>query len=82
MKLRVTIDTDKCSFDSENESSYTNGIVGITTDGVGRWWYKSFNEFVPFDNVEILECNHECGFNDSNECFNCERKNEQSQNQM
>jgi hypothetical protein len=41
MKIRVTIDTDECSFDNENESSYTNGVVDIDIDGVGRWWYGS-----------------------------------------
>ena len=61
MKLRVTIDTDECDFDSMNESSYTNGVVGIDYEGVARWWYKSPSYFVPFKDVEILECNHECG---------------------
>jgi len=58
MKIRVTIDTDECDFDSMNESSYTNGVVGITIDGVGRWWYGSFNEFVKFKDVKVLKCKH------------------------
>lgn len=61
MKLRVTIDTDECDFDSMNESSYTNGVVGIDYEGVAHWWYQSPSYFVPFKDVEILECNHSVG---------------------
>ena len=74
MKIRVIIDTNDCSFDSMNENSYTNGVVGITIDGVGRWFYGSFNEFVPFNNVEVLECNHECGKEKgTDKCYDCEQ---------
>ena len=75
MKIRVTIDTDECSFDSENESSYTNGVVGITIDGVGRWYYQSFNEFVKFNDVKVLECKHDnkLGQQTSTKCGDCEQ---------
>ena len=78
MKIRVTIDTDKCDFEGVNENSYQTGVVSLDVDGVGRWWYGRPSYWVPFEDVKIIECKHECGFNDSNECFNCERKNEQS----
>ena len=72
MKIRVTIDTDECSFDSMNESSYTSGVVGMTIDGVGRWWYGSFNEFVTFRDVKVLECKHESKNKDTGKCWDCE----------
>ena len=71
MKIRVTIDTDECSFDSMNESSYTSGVVGMTIDGVGRWWYGSFNEFVTFNDVKVLECNHDSIEKGTTKCYNC-----------
>ena len=73
MKIRVTIDTDECDFDSMNESSYTNGIVGITIDGVGKWWYHSFGTFVEFKDVKVLECKHEWKNKDTNKCVDCEQ---------
>ena len=77
MKIRVTIDTDECSFDSENESSYTNGVVGITIDGVGRWYYGSFNEFVTFNDVEVIECKHESRVRGTNKCGDCYRNRDE-----
>jgi len=82
MKIRVTIDTDECSFDNENESSYTNGVVDIDIDGVGRWWYGSPSYFVMFKDVEVIECEHDNGtrrvreatddmFDTHNECVDC-----------
>ena len=71
MKIRVTIDTDECSFSSENECSYTNGVVGITIDGVGRWYYGSFNEFVTFNDVEVLECKHDSREKGTSKCYDC-----------
>jgi hypothetical protein len=71
MKIRVTIDTDECSFDSMNESSYTSGVVGMTIDGVGRWWYGSFNEFVTFRDVKVLECKHDSRERETNNCGDC-----------
>lgn len=73
MKIRVTIDTNECDFDSENENSYQSGLIAIDIDGVARWWYKSPSYFVPFTNAKILECNHECGYDKSNKCFDCEK---------
>mgnify|MGYP000055910174 CR=1 FL=1 len=58
MKIRVTIDTDECSFDSMNESSYTNGVVDIDVDGVYRAWYGSPSYFVTFKDVKVLKCKH------------------------
>ena len=73
MKIRVTIDTDECSFDSMNESSYTSGVVGMTIDGVGKWWYGSFNEFVTFNDVKVLECKHEWKDKETGKCGDCEQ---------
>ena len=36
MKIRVTIDTNECNFDSENENPYTAGVVDIDKDGIDR----------------------------------------------
>ena len=72
MKLRVTIDTDECSFDSENESSYTNGVVSIDVDGVYRAYYGSPSYFVTFNDVEVIECKHESRERfDCNKCGDC-----------
>ena len=72
MKIRVTIDTDECSFSSENESSYTNGVVDIDIDGVGRWYYGSPSYFVTFNDVVVLECKHECRERGNyNKCGDC-----------
>ena len=71
MKLRVTIDTDECSFDSENESSYTNGVVSIDVDGVYRAWYGSPSYFVTFKDVEVIECKHDSRVRGTNKCGDC-----------
>ena len=71
MKIRVTIDTDECSFDSENESSYTNGVVDIDVDGVYRSWYGSPSYFVTFKDVEVIECKHDSRKKETNNCGDC-----------
>ena len=71
MKIRVTIDTDDCSFDSENESSYTNGVVSIDVDGVYRAWYGSPSYFVTFKDVEVIECKHDSRERETNNCGDC-----------
>ncbi len=55
LKIRITIDTEKCDFSYENEDSYTNGIVGINLEGVYRALYKNHTYFVPFEDVEVIE---------------------------
>ena len=55
MKIRITIDTDKCDFSDENENSYTNGVVNINKDGVYRAYYGNRKIFVPFEDVEVIE---------------------------
>ena len=59
MKLRVTIDTDECDMDNINES--VGGVIQIDYEGVAHWWYQSPSYFVPFKDVEIIECNHSVG---------------------
>ena len=71
MKLRVTIDTDECSFDSENENSYTNGIVSIDYDGVYRAYYGSPSYFVTFKDVDIISCEHDSREKGTNKCGDC-----------
>ena len=76
MKLRVTIDTDECGFDSIEPH-----VMHIDNDGVATMWYGSPNYFVPFNDVEIISCDHKCGTrrvrNDTktldchDECYNC-----------
>ena len=71
MKIRVTIDTDECSFDSMNESSYTNGVVDIDVDGVYRAWYGSPSYFVTFKDVVVIECKHDSRERETNNCGDC-----------
>ena len=71
MKIRVTIDTDECSFDGENESSYTNGVVSIDVDGVYRAWYGSPSYFVTFKDVEVIECKHDSRKRGTDMCGDC-----------
>lgn len=77
MKLRVTIDTDECGFDSIEPH-----VMHIDNDGVATMWYGSPSYFVPFNDVEIISCDHKCGTrrvrNDytktldcHDECYNC-----------
>lgn len=73
MKIRVTIDTDDCDFASENENSYNNGVVSISKEGVARWWYHSPSYFVPFKDVEVIDCNHKCGYDKEHNCFDCHK---------
>ena len=56
MKLRVTIDTDECGFNSIEPH-----VMGIDNEGVATMWYGSPNYFVPFNDVEIISCDHKCG---------------------
>ena len=79
MKLRVTIDTDECDFDNINENM--GGVVQIDYEGVAHWWYQSPSYFVPFKDVEIIECNHSNGtrrvrnsvddYDCHDECYDC-----------
>ena len=76
MKIRVTIDTDECGFDSIEPH-----VMHIDNDGVATMWYGSPSYFVPFKDVEIISCDHKCGTrrvrNDiktddcHDECYNC-----------
>jgi len=76
MKLRVTIDTDECNLDGVEPH-----VIQIDNEGVATMWYGSHNYFVPFNDVEIIECNHRCGtyrvrndtktFDCHDECHNC-----------
>jgi hypothetical protein len=59
MKIRVTIDTDKCNYD--NIEPHT---LGIDYEGVATMWYGSPSYFVPFNDVKILSCDHKCGTRD------------------
>ena len=76
MKLRVTIDTDECSFDGIEPH-----VMQIDNDGVCTMWYGSPSYFVPFNDVEIISCKHKCGtrrvrnsvdtYECHNECHDC-----------
>ena len=72
MKIRVTIDTKDNSFDSENEDSYTRGVYNMDLEGVYRAYYGSPNYFVNFEDVEIIECKHEDGYDKNGKCWDCE----------
>ena len=72
MKIRVTIDTKDNSFDSENEDSYTRGVYNMDLEGVYRAYYGSPNYFVNFEDVEIIECKHEDGYDTNGKCWDCE----------
>ena len=83
MKLRVTIDTDKCDLD--DMGSMERGTYQVTKDGVEHCWYGSCSPFVEFYDVEVLECKHDW-FNHSRDydghfrksasdiCDDCEQK--------
>ena len=69
MKLRVTIDTDECGFDSIEPH-----VMSIDNEGVATMWYGSPSYFVPFNDVEIISCDHECGtrqVRNSNKDYDC-----------
>ena len=77
MIIRVTIDTDECGFNSIEPH-----VLGIDNEGVATMWYGSPNYFVPFNDVEIISCDHKCGtrrvreptddmFDTHDECYNC-----------
>ena len=77
MKLRVTIDTDECNLDGVEPH-----VIEIDNEGVATMWYGSHNYFVPFNDVEIIECDHKCGtrrvreptddmFDTHDECLDC-----------
>jgi hypothetical protein len=78
MKLRVTIDTDECSYDD-----IESPCINLDYEGVATWWYKSPSYFVPFKDVEIISCKHDVGTRDvrnddyaktydtHKECLNC-----------
>ena len=83
MKLRVTIDTDKC--DLSEMGSMERGTYQVTVDGVEHCWYGSCSPFVEFNDVEVLECKHDWFKHDrdyeghfrktpSDICSNCEQK--------
>ena len=57
MKLRVTIDTDKC--DLSDMGSMERGTYDVSIDGVEHCWYGSCSPFVEFFDVEVLECKHD-----------------------
>ena len=57
MKIRVTIDTDKC--DLSEMGSMERGTYQVTADGVEHCWYGSCSPFVEFNDVEVLECKHD-----------------------
>ena len=57
MKLRVTIDTDKC--DLSDMGSLERGTYSVAIDGVQHWWYGSPSTFVEFFDVEVIECKHD-----------------------
>ena len=57
MKIRVTIDTDKC--DLSDMGSMERGTYQVTVDGVEHCWYGSCDPFVEFNDVEVLECKHD-----------------------
>jgi len=78
MKLRVTIDTDECSF-----HDIESPVINLDYEGVATWWYKSPSYFIPFKDVEIISCKHDVGTQDvrdddyaktyhmHKECLNC-----------
>ena len=83
MKIRVTIDTDKC--DLSDMGSMESGIYQVTVDGVEHCWYGSCSPFVEFNDVEVLECKHDWFNHDrdydghfrktaSDICSDCEQK--------
>ena len=59
MKLRVTIDTDEC--DMDRLEPY---VLEVDNEGVASMWYGSHSYFVPFKDVEIISCKHNCGTRD------------------
>ena len=86
MKIRVTIDTDKC--DLSDMGSVERGTYSVAIDGVQHWWYGSPNTFVEFFDVEVIECKHDWNNYDrdyqgysrktpSDICSNCEQKKEE-----
>ena len=86
MKLRVTIDTDKC--DLSDMGSLERGTYGVAIDGVQHWWYGSPSTFVEFFDVEVIECKHDWTHygktydgrsmeEPSNVCYYCEQKKEE-----
>ena len=78
MKLRVTIDTDECSY-----HDIERPVIGLDYEGVATWWYKSPSYFIPFKDVEIISCKHDVGTREMRnddyaktyathkECLNC-----------
>ena len=86
MKIRVTIDTDKC--DLSDMGSLERGTYGVAIDGVQHWWYGSPSTFVEFFDVEVIECKHDWNNHDrdyegrfrktaSDICSDCEQKKEE-----
>ena len=55
MKLRVTIDTDEC--DMDRLEPY---VIEVDNEGVASMWYGSPSYIVPFKDVEIISCRHNC----------------------
>ena len=86
MKIRVTVDTDKC--DLSEMGSVERGTYGVAIDGVQHWWYGSPSTFVEFFDVEVIECKHDWTNYDrdykghsrntpSNVCYYCEQEKEE-----
>jgi hypothetical protein len=78
MKLRVTIDTDECSFDSISESM--GGVIDIDNEGVAHWWYKCPSYFITFKDVEIISCEHDSREKGTNKCGDCGKDMSDSEN--
>ena len=70
LKIRITIDTDKCDFSGENEGSFENGVVNVNKDGVYRAYYGNRTFFVPFEDVELIECSH-VDIDEDGNCYDC-----------
>ena len=86
MKLRVTIDTDKCDLD--DMGSMERGTYQVSFDGVEHCWYGSCSPFVEFFDVEVIECKHDWFHHDrdyqghfrktaSDICDDCHQKKEE-----
>ena len=59
MKLRVTIDTEECNMDALEPH-----VLEVDNEGVASMWYGSHSYFIPFQNVEIISCEHKYGTRD------------------
>lgn len=55
MKIRCTIDLNKCERARDDLGSLENGVFGIDEDGVYHMYYHSRTDLAMFENVEVLE---------------------------